>query len=372
MNIAYVVYDFTRAGGIERYVRELSIRMSAAGHDVHVITAVAPNEPVGSLRFHTLHVATLLPGFLRLIFFRKQVERFLTTQQFAIVHSQGTDCLTHNVLTAHSCHKAWVEKAKTFGWWERCKKACYPLHRIVVRNELINYTHYTAIIAVSEEVKREIVEYYNVPAHDIAVIHPGVYVTKSPPGQMKSSSLVRARLGLSAGDFIVLFVGNEFRRKGLSILIAALGKLSSHRAHLLVVGKGCRFVYTVMAWISRVRRNVHFLGPTENVSAYFAASDIFVMPTKHEAFGMVITEAMAAGLPVIVPRYAGAAALIKDKRCLLHDPSDVNEVAEKIGYFAENRVIAESVGATLCTAARSVTWDAMAARVAEVYERITA
>jgi UDP-glucose:(heptosyl)LPS alpha-1,3-glucosyltransferase len=372
MKIAYIVYDFVRAGGIERYVRELSVRMAAAGHEVHVITARRPESGFDKIHFHLVRVLKILPGFMRGEAFRRSSESLLREHNYDIVHSQGNDCLIHNVFTVHSCHKAWVSKAKKFGWWEYLKKTIYPVHRVFVRNEEANCRRYKNIIAVSGEVKREIVVFHNVPEKDIEVIYPGVDLDKFNPNRTNAAESVRRPLGLKDDDFVILFVANEFRRKGLSNIIRALALLKKRSVKLLVVGKGMRWLYKLQALKMGLDGQVVFVRPQKDVAAYYSASDLFILPTKHEAFGMVISEAMASGLPVIVSRLAGAAELIREEKCLLNDPFDVSEIASKLGYFADNRGAARQIGKMMRSAVEQCSWDATAKRTMAVYERAAA
>jgi UDP-glucose:(heptosyl)LPS alpha-1,3-glucosyltransferase len=259
-----------------------------------------------------------------------------------------------------------------FGWWEYLKKTLHPMHRIFVRNEETNYRSYRSIIAVSGEVKREIGVFHNVPENDIEVIYPGVDLHQFTPQIGNAMGYIRKPLGLKDDDFVILFVANEFRRKGLSNIIRALVSLKKGSVKLLVVGKGIRWLYKLQALRMGVGRQVVFVRPQEKVAAYYAASDLFILPTKHEAFGMVISEAMASGLPVIVSRLAGAAELIREEKCLLNDPFDVSEIASKLGYFADNRGAARQIGKTMRAAVEQYSWDATAKRTMAVYERTAA
>ena len=77
---------------------------------------------------------------------------------------------------------------------------------------------------------------------------------------------------------------------------------------------------------------VKFTGPSNDVADYYAAADVFALPTQYEAWGLVIVEAMASGLRVLTSRLAGAAVAVDEGRTgrLLDDPADVTEIAGKL------------------------------------------
>ena len=77
-----------------------------------------------------------------------------------------------------------------------------------------------------------------------------------------------------------------------------------------------------------LKGRVHIMGPTGRVNRWFGMADVFALPTSYEAWGMVIIEALAAGLPVLTAKTAGAALAVTGGSSgqLLDDPTDPNEV----------------------------------------------
>ena len=78
----------------------------------------------------------------------------------------------------------------------------------------------------------------------------------------------------------------------------------------------------------------------------FGAADLFAFPTYYEPFGMVITEAMASGLPVITSRSAGASEMITEgvSGLLLDQPADAGELARKITLLLSNEALRKDMG----------------------------
>ena len=110
---------------------------------------------------------------------------------------------------------------------------------------------------------------------------------------------------------------------------------------------------------------VQWTGPTNDVARYYAGADVFALPTQYEAWGLVIVEAMACGLPVLTSRLAGASIAVREAQTgfLLDDPRSVAEIAAKLdpliaGVYPEREVIAESVA--------DYAWDRILIRYEEI------
>ncbi|MEM2174790.1 MAG: glycosyltransferase, partial [Candidatus Micrarchaeia archaeon] len=101
----------------------------------------------------------------QLYLFSHKVTKIVKKFDFDIIHNQGSDALIQDVITAHSCHRAWLQATKTVSFIQFLKKKLNPLHYIILKNEAYNYSkgNYKKIIAVSENVKQEIILYYRLP-----------------------------------------------------------------------------------------------------------------------------------------------------------------------------------------------------------------
>jgi UDP-glucose:(heptosyl)LPS alpha-1,3-glucosyltransferase len=136
----------------------------------------------------------------------------------------------------------------------------------------------------------------------VHVIHNGVPVLAAERGAREK---VRAELGFGPADFLVLFAGSGWDRKGLRHAIAAVNGLKIP-ATLLVAGRGEQGGLPAS---SRVK----VLGPlpADRMRATFAAADVFVLPTLYDPFSNASIEALAAGLPVITTTANGFAEILE-------------------------------------------------------------
>src|SRR5439155_18617893 len=136
------------------------------------------------------------------------------------------------------------------------------------------------------------------------VIYHGVDLKLfSPENRRRWRAGMRAQYGLSEDEMVFLYVGDL--RKGARRCITALSRIPEGR--LLFVSRTPASPYQRLAEDAGVANRVRFLRATNQVEKAYAAADAFLHPSPYDAFGMVVSEAMACGLPVVVSREAGAA-----------------------------------------------------------------
>lgn len=151
---------------------------------------------------------------------------------------------------------------------------------------------------------------------------------------------VREELGIPHDARIALFVGRMLKRKGIDTILSALGPiLKRDNLHLVYVGE---WGYTaenffpgedtlqdsMMTAITMqgLDTHVHFLGRRSDVPRLMASCDILVHPARIEGFGLVLAEAMAAGLPVVASGVEGIPEVLADTDSVITPPDDPDAV----------------------------------------------
>ena len=201
-------------------------------------------------------------------------------------------------------HVAWLaRRAELEPRWRRWARVFNRKHpeQMAIERELYRPQNTGAVIANSRMVKAEIVRHFAYPAERIHVVPNGVPAFAVPPD---TRAAVRRELGLDPFDYVALFVGTGWERKGLSFAIEAMNAAHLGGPKLLVAGRGDE---KTMPSSSRVR----FLGPRRDVPRLLAAADVFILPTIYDPFSNACLEALAAGLPVITTRANGFAEIIE-------------------------------------------------------------
>jgi UDP-glucose:(heptosyl)LPS alpha-1,3-glucosyltransferase len=219
------------------------------------------------------------------------------------------------------------------------------------------------IVAISAAVKRDLVRFEGAIAEDVVVIHNGVDIDQFDPAKRAQyRAALRHELGLRDEDIAVLFVGNAWGRKGLRTAIEAIRGPEQEHVRLVVVGHGVRDEFLEGLPAELIDRII-FTGPQRvGIERYYAAADIFLLPTLYEPFGLVILEALASGLPAIVSAAAGASEWLEDgvDVVLLRDPFDGLEARAALRSVITRPAFAEALALNGRRTAVQLQWGAVA------------
>ncbi|MBI5657534.1 MAG: glycosyltransferase family 4 protein, partial [Geobacter sp.] len=207
------------------------------------------------------------------------------------------------------------------------------------------------------------------------IVHPGVDMARfSSPDRDACRAEIRGRYGIGADDFLVLFVGMNFEVKGLDTIITAVAKARAMRPEanirLLVVGRGDERKYGKIAESAGIAGAVTFARTQHaGLEHFYRAADAFALFSAFDTFGMVVLEAMAAGLPVIVSPNVGAKDLVEEgiNGFVLPDFLDADTAANRmIGLLDTDR--RKAMGAAAQAKACEQTWERLAEKIAAIYE----
>jgi UDP-glucose:(heptosyl)LPS alpha-1,3-glucosyltransferase len=365
VKIAFLVHDYHRSGGHSRYVAELASRF-AKDHEVHVFANRIERNGVSNIQFHAvpawrLNALTTVLSFVLPV--TVQIGR-----GFDIIHSQGFCGLRGNVFTGHICNLAWHRALRKLEGGATVRESIFNSVGTTLEYALYRFTRHGEVIAISQRVAQDLVRLYHCPA-PIHVIHHGVDLDIfSPANRQRWRGEVRSKLRLPDEEMVYLYVGDL--RKGARRCIQALAQLD--RGTLLFISRSRTAAYSQMAVETGVSDRVMFLGPTDLVERFYAAADALLLPTPYDAFGMVISEAMASGLPVVVSREAGASELIQHgvNGLILREVTDVGELAGHMQTLRDNRSKAAELGSEARKSVESMSWDAVAQQTMGVYEEL--
>jgi UDP-glucose:(heptosyl)LPS alpha-1,3-glucosyltransferase len=210
---------------------------------------------------------------------------------------------------------------------------------------------YTRLLALTERVKADVIDIYGVPEPDIAVLAPGFDPDAfNPLRREQRRAEARARFGYGEDDRVLLFVGNELERKGFDVVIEAIGLLEDPNVKLLGAGSVAPDAYSTTIEQLGLGERLQWVGSSRDVALLHAASDVFVLPTRYEPWGLVIVEALGSGVPVVTSQLAGAAIAVTDRQTgrLLRDTNDPAELADALRWaLAGGPVDAQTISASV-------------------------
>jgi UDP-glucose:(heptosyl)LPS alpha-1,3-glucosyltransferase len=285
-----------------------------------------------------------VPRSLRPLAFRRSASSVLQRLQPRTTLSFGANCPPGDVYWVQSVHRAWLENGGDVVFHgvpvPSGVRRLLLRHQVLLRLEHDYFVNHRprAILCTSQREVDDLNRLYRVPREILHVVPNGYDGGLfSPVGRARDRADMRRSIGATADDVVVLIVANEWHRKGLGVLIEAVGALNDPRVRLDLVGMRAPDDYRPLAQRLGLAARLHWHGPSANVARFHAAADVFALPTTYEPFGLVIIESMASGLPVITSRLAGASPAISDGEngLLLDDPRDVSQLTAQLGRLLD-------------------------------------
>ncbi len=370
MRIAQILTYCSPSSGIGRCALALSEGAAASGHSVHYIHSSPRSVTIDNVQFHRLGVVHR-PRIVELLQFGSASRRAVRAVSVDIQHTHG-EVPFGNIVTAHSCHR--VATRVRMNVEGRKEPGNFGIvDRMLLHIERILYTSGRGrwIIAVSRGVKRELEEMYNVAPENIIVIPNGVDFHKFELSRNSAArTTIRSELRIHGDDPVLLLVANEFRRKGVHIVLESMALLKGGRPWLVVVGGDDPREYLHQARRAGILSRVRFVPRVDAIERYFAAADLFVMPSYYEAFSLATLEAAASGLPLVVTRVNGTEDLVQDGKNGIFVHRDADDVASKIGTLLSDQARLLSMGAKARESAKIYDWSNIVPRVLAVYRNV--
>ncbi len=374
MNLAFLTKQYDTVGGTERDLYELTRRLALNGHDIHVYCYDRREDPPEGIRIHDVPICGIS---------RNAKLRALAHSAVRMAYSGGHDliisfakvCKQDIVRCEGGTHKQFlIEAGQQDSALKQLTRRLSPYHRNMLRIERQQYkpSNFRRILAISKSVKADIIKAYDVPADSIEVVYSGIDASRFHPDNITMHrKAVRHEYNIGQDAYVVLFLGNGFRRKGLDHLLQALAQLHNEKVDCLVVGSDAKLSqYQKQANQCGLAGRVRFAGVQPDPERFFAASDLFVLPSRQEGFGNVTLEAMATGIPAIVSGCAGSAEVVGERfpQWIIKDPANHRKLAEKIAAVMKSGNIAKETRQL----ALAYSLDANAKATEEIYEQVLA
>ena len=343
----------TELGGAERSVFELSAALSALGFEAPILAAKGQTD---SNNIHILCGGR--PGKRVCYFsFAKALRKHLSENHYSLIHSvlpfdfadvyqpRGGTYAESILRNAASYQNKLLESYKRLMAFTNFRRT------ILLRAErkLTQQPDGPVIAALSQYVAEQFKQHYGTSDERIVVIPNGVKTDK----QINATQADRLRmqilveLGLKEADnpALFLFAANNFRLKGLAVLLKAMSAASNYnterKSYLIVAGNGRIHKYRYIAKRLNISKRVVFLGHIGDIQDALSVTDVAILPTFYDPSSRYILEALAAGKPVITTRFNGATDLFVNDRHgkVIDKPEDISALAEAIVYFTDTNNI---------------------------------
>jgi UDP-glucose:(heptosyl)LPS alpha-1,3-glucosyltransferase len=322
--------------------------MAEEGHEVHVY-AEEKGEEEPKIHFHRVRTIPF-PRSLRLFSFAIKATREMKSGNYDVTLGVG-NTLEADVLQPHGgVHWAWFWRSlraydNPFLWAIKVLGRAFSLKQWVsgwIEDRPYKRGNYSRIVAISDMVKEDIIKRYKVPEDRITVVYNGVDIERFHPRNRQYREEIRKKLSIG-DEFVMLFVSNNFRMKGLVFLMRALADLKKEGAppfKLLVLGRDRKAPYLRVAKKINISEETVFAGSTNEPEKYYGATDLFVHPAFYDAFSLTVLEALASGLPVITTSSTGASEILNhgEDGFVIKSIRDMEELKVAIRYFFKENI----------------------------------
>ena len=294
-----------------------------------------------------------------------------------LVYTAGTNCWDADLISVHIVFAEFVRQAgpelRLLGnpvrFWPRLihRRLYYRLVMFLERWMYANPA--TGLILIAKKTAGDLWRHYGIEGN-FPVVYIGLdHNIFNPESRLRNRPEVRRQLGFADETFVLVLVGNDWKKKGLVALIETLAQLRDLPAVLVVAGKDDPSPYQSRIRELQLEPKVLFKPSRADVQWYYAAADVYVGPSLEDTFAQPPCEAMACGLPVITTATNGAAEIMRDgiDGFVLQDPNDVAALAARIQQLYEDVELRARMGGEAARTSQAYTWDRNGAEMRAIF-----
>ncbi len=317
MQIAFCIFKYFPFGGIQRDLMKLARESLARGHEVRVYVvhwnAPLPAEtgeaievvkaPVSALANHRLYerFAAWVRDHLR----RHPVDVVVGMNKMPglDVYYAGDSCFEEKVSSQRGALYRLLPRYRHFAAFERA---------------VFDPSARTRVLTISNQQVPQFRKHYGTPEARFYPLPPGIDPDRRAPDDVSEvRQAFRREFQLGDNERLLLFVGSGFRKKGLDRTLLAFRALPPElysRTRLFVIGHDNAQPFRRLAKRLKVADRVRFFPGRDDIPRFLFSADGLVLPAYDENAGMIIIEAMIAGLPALVTGNCGYAQFLRDAR----------------------------------------------------------
>jgi UDP-glucose:(heptosyl)LPS alpha-1,3-glucosyltransferase len=296
--------------GSVRHVISQGVCLSKLGYEVTILSEKASANLISQIPADWVKLyGWPLRGYMRQRFYDYQVQRWLRTHKHDLFISNSEAC-SNDILVFHNC----VNLAH-----ERIENSPLPAGNNLgrVHSRVFRKSNYRLLIAVSEMMKRDLVDRYQLDPDTAVVLYPGVDLSVFNRNDAVSKRITGRKLAGISNDAICigLITSGDFKVRNVKFFLkfaAGLSGATQYKINFLVVGENKQNLSEYEQLTSKlgIADHVTFLPFTEDVMSLYHALDLFVHPAYMDTFGYVVLESIASGIPCLISDNVGASELM--------------------------------------------------------------
>lgn len=222
-----------------------------------------------------------------------------------------------------------------------------PIVKFVLQNS-------DRIITVSDYLKNEVMK-LGVEPEKVSVVYGG------------AGGLSTKKEKFDFDGTIVTFIGSLVKQKGVDVLLEAFDDVPD--AKLVIIGDGEEG--PSLRKLAKGREDIYFLGYREDLASVFEKTGVLVLPSRQEGFGLVLLEAMKAGVPVVATNVGGITEIVEDGRNgILVEPENPKHLADAITRVIKDEKLRESLIRSGKDTTEKFSWRSMSSAIDKIYEEL--
>ncbi|MGF9697599.1 glycosyltransferase family 4 protein [Paenibacillus sp. MABNR03] len=377
MRICIVTHRVVKGEGQGRVNYEVAVESLRQGHEVIMISNEVDPRLLENKNATWIKVlpSLKLPQLLRYQIFAFEsavhIRKLRKEKRVDLVMVNGFITWARGDINAvHFVHSTWIKSpVHSFRVHRSLKRWYFGLYTLI-NAYLERHAFRTSgkIIAVSEKVKNELVN-IGINQDKVQVINNGVDVREFYPSETAS----KTKMDLGSNQIVGLFAGDIGNpRKNLDTVLKSM--VSVPQLSLVVAGSTQGSIYPQMAKDLKIEDRVHFLGYRKDMGHIMRNVDLFIFPSRYEACSLVVLEALASGIAVVITEESGVTEIIEGSNgsvppgVVLDDPNDITKLANVLNDLIQDPSHLAEMGKSSRKVALVNDWRKMSLKYLESYE----
>lgn len=331
MKLAFCIFKYYPFGGLERDFLRIANACQQRGHQIIIYTMQWQGEIPAEFNIRLIKI-NALSNHQKSLKFANALPTHLNQEKPDVIIGFNRVPHCDIYFAGDPCYQA--QAIQKHGSWYRL----LPRYRTYAALEkaLFAPEAHTEILLLTPQAQTDFMHYYHTPSARFHVMPPGVAPDrKLPDNHAQLRDQLRQEFNIPADHYLLLMIGSDFKRKGVDRAlhaVASLPKPVQDKVKLMIIGTGNAKPLITLAQQLGISQNVTFLGGRQDVMRFLVGADLLIHPAYQETAGMVLLEALVAGLPILVTANCGYAPYIEQAQAgmLIAQPFVQNDLNDKL------------------------------------------